>query len=49
MAAAHRTALINQIRGFLLEYGIERPEGAGNVRYKPLGRKQTDVVVGFWI
>ena len=32
MVVAHRTALINQIRGFLLEYGIELPKGASNVR-----------------
>ncbi len=32
MAVAHRTALINQIRGLLMEYGIIIPKGASQVR-----------------
>ncbi|MEO5353047.1 MAG: IS110 family transposase [Magnetococcus sp. XQGC-1] len=32
MVIAHRTALINQIRGLLIEYGIVIPKGANQVR-----------------
>jgi transposase len=32
MVIAHRTALINQIRGLLMEYGIIIPQGASQVR-----------------
>ncbi len=32
MVIAHRTALINQIRGLLMEYGIIIPKGASQVR-----------------
>ena len=32
MVVSHRTALINQIRGLLMEYGIILPKGAGHVR-----------------
>jgi transposase len=32
MVIAHRTALINQIRGLLVEYGIIIPKGASHVR-----------------
>lgn len=32
MAVAHRTALINQTRGLLMEYGIVLPEGPSHVR-----------------
>lgn len=31
-AVAHRTALVNQIRGFLLEYGIAFAKGIGHLR-----------------
>lgn len=34
LEVANRTALINQIRGFLLENGIVLPKGAGHVRSK---------------
>jgi transposase len=37
MAVAHRTAQINQIRGFLMEYGITLPKGSRYVRcYLPV-------------
>ncbi|MEO5351330.1 MAG: IS110 family transposase [Magnetococcus sp. YQC-3] len=36
MVIAHRTALINQIRGFLTEYGVTLPVGANHVRGKLL-------------
>lgn len=34
LAIAQRTALINQIRGLLLEYGIVIPKGSGQVRIR---------------